>query len=405
MPQNSMLARDTPAVRHGESESPDFLTMPAEIAVLRRCARAGPLDTAGLRSALECVEDWTALLDAAEHHGVAALLHIAVEEARSDAVPADAALRLRNAHRESAKRGLFLCAALLAVLDTLQTEGVAALPLKGPVLAAALYPDPALRPSSDVDLLVHRRDIAAALHALARDGYALDSRLARIRVPTLLAVNCEVLVRHPQGAPIDLHWEIAQRGFPFRFDPDVLWRSVRPASLEGRAVPGLAPESQLLFLCVHGAKHLWSHLMWLGDIARLARTISDWDAAMDVAAGAGCARPVLLGLKLAHDLLDAPVPAAIIERAAADPVIPSLARDVVRRLSCIPPVEAGIEDTAFNVRMAKRRWDKAKHYAALLAPSQAELQVLALPPSLRGLYYPFRIARLATKYTMKLAGR
>ena len=221
---------------------------------------------------------------------------------------------------------------------------------------------------------------------------------------TLLAVNDEVVVRHPHRVPLDLHWEIAPRGYPFRFDPELLWRSVRPCALDGREAPGLAPESLLLFLCVHGAKHFWSHLMWLSDIARLAGAIPDWTTALRVAADAGCARPVLLGLLLAHDLLGAPVPASVLEQARADRALPPLARDVTQRLCRLPPAEPGFAQTGFDGRMARHPWDRMKCYAALLAPSQAELERLALPAGLVALYYPFRFMRLAAKYGLRLGG-
>jgi hypothetical protein len=375
----------------------------AEREVLFHCARADPGDGDSLRMAVARVGDWDALIDAADFHGLGPLLHRTIDRARPDSVPPHAAKLLDEADRESAKRGLALSAALLAMLDTLSADGIAALPLKGPVLAAALYSDPALRPSSDIDLLVRREAIPAALQVLAGVGYTLDQRLRRLPVQTLLAVNCEVTVRHPQGVPLDLHWEIAQRGYPFRFDPEILWRAVRPSRLHGREVPGLEPEGLLLYLCVHGAKHLWSHLMWLGDVARLAQASPDWDAAMSLASGVGCVRPVLLGLLLAHDLLDAHVPASLVARARTEPAVAEVACETARSLCRIPPVEPGFELTAFNARMAERTWDKAKHYAAWLAPSEAELQLLRLPSALRPLYYPFRIARLASKYTLKLA--
>lgn len=345
------------------------------------------------------------MVDAADQHGVAPLVHRAFERFLLETVPALAASRLRDAYCDAARRGLVLSAALLTVLDALADAGVVALPLKGPVLAALLYPDPALRPFSDIDILVRRTEVPTALRALARIGYALDARLRRLPVPTLLAVSSEVIVHGPGGVQLDLHWEIAQRGYPFRFDPELLFHSIRPVEFDDRTVPGLTPEALLVFLCVHGAKHGWSRLIWLADIARLAGAGFDEPMALDFAARAGCTRPVLLGLLLALDLLDAPVSESILERARKESDVAALARTAALRLARCPSDAPHWHDMSFNAFLAERAWDRAKHYAALLAPSEAELQRLRLPPSLRTLYYPFRLARLAAKYTMKLAGR
>ncbi|HET7031519.1 MAG TPA: nucleotidyltransferase family protein, partial [Casimicrobiaceae bacterium] len=253
------------------------------------------------------------------------------------------------------------------------------------------------------DILVRRSAVPAALDALARIGYRLDPRLARLPISTLLAVATEVIVRGPDGVPVDLHWELAQRGYPFRFDPELLFGDMRVSRVEGSELPGLLPEALLVFLCMHGAKHAWSRLMWLGDVARLATAGFDEAAAFEFAKRAGCTRPTLLGLLMASDLLGAPVSVSILERARADSAVAGLARSAALRFAR-PACEHGRYETTFNARLAETTWDRAKHYAAFLAPSEAELTRLSLPASLRALYYPFRIVRLATKYTLKLAG-
>jgi hypothetical protein len=160
----------------------------------------------------------------------------------------------------------------------------------------------------------------------------------------------------------------------------------------------------MLFLCVHGAKHMWSRLQWLGDLARLVHTQPDWPYILDFATGAGCQRPLLLGLLLAHELLEAPVPDSILERARGLQIVQRLARRVALRLNRISPAEPdSMEITAFNASMADRSWKKARHYAALLrAPTDEELELLSLPEKLFFLYYPVRFARLALKYGSRL---
>ena len=163
-------------------------------------------------------------------------------------------------------------AKMFALLDAFEAEGIAAVPLKGPVLAESLYPDPVLRPFSDLDFLVRKQDVPAALRVLTREGYRLGrtSRAAAFRHAARVS-NCELLF-HQEGMPrVDLQWEIGPADYPFRFDPEILWRSLHRTRIAGREVPSLSPEVLLLFLCVHGAKHLWSRLQWLGDVARLVR--------------------------------------------------------------------------------------------------------------------------------------
>ncbi len=215
--------------------------------------------------------DWDALVEAAQFHGLAAVLFHAVSEASPDLLPPYVASRLRNICRDSARQNLVLTSQLLALLDAFAAHGIAVVPLKGPAMAESLYPGPELRPSSDLDLLVRKRDIEGAVSVLAQEGYALGANMRRLPLRVLLRLNCELFFHHERMAHVDLQWETGPAHYPFRIAPEMLWRSLGRTRMAGREVPCLSPEALLLFLCVHGTKHMWSRLQWLGDVARLVR--------------------------------------------------------------------------------------------------------------------------------------
>jgi len=282
----------------------------SELELLIYCARADAANSNHVGLLVQNGLDWEALAEAAEYHGLAPILHCALDRACPELVPETVARRLRDCYRDSAKRNLILTRTLLALLDAFEREGIAMVPLKGPALAESLYPDPVLRPFSDLDLLVRKDDVPAALELLAREGYRLGAHLARLRMRTLLSLQFEVLLRQEHVAQVDLQWEIGLGDYPFCFDAEILWRSLMRSRIAGREVAGLSAESLMLFLCVHGAKHVWSRLHWIGDVARLVCTRPDWAGTLKLATEAGCIRPLLVGLLLAQELLEAPVPEA-----------------------------------------------------------------------------------------------
>lgn len=57
------------------------------------------------------------------------------------------------------------------ILAKLENAGIASAVLRGMAISHWLYPDPVLRPMGDVDILIDRKDCAALLHCLAREGY------------------------------------------------------------------------------------------------------------------------------------------------------------------------------------------------------------------------------------------
>ena len=372
-------------------------------AILSRCARVVPIDDTLFRAEVECITDWDQLLAAANFHGLTALLAAAIETACPDAVPADVLRGLNDSKREAIALNLLFSNELARLLAVLNRQGISALPLKGPILAESLYTNPALRPCSDLDILVRPQDVPEVLRILQREEYELEPYLARLPVPALLDWDIEVPLRHGQGTRVDLHWAIAPRDNPLYFDADVLWNSIRPARLCGKDVCSVAPEVLLVFLCVHGTKHMWSRLVWLADIDRLTRPNLEWAEAFGLANRVGCERPLLLGLLLAHEKLDAVIPEPYLERARAERTVGSLVEQVMRlhgRTHAAHP--SSLEVAIFFVGLADRRWDGARHCAALLrAPSSRGTAMAEPSTKVVGPVLPFAFGSLNRKYGIR----
>jgi len=115
--------------------------------------------------------DWAEVVRQAEWHGTTALLATNICEQGFD-VPPDAVKQLKEICRTSAQQSLVLSWELLRVLQALKTAEVKAVPYKGPALAQAVYGDPALRRTGDLDLLVSRESLAPAKKVLRELGYA-----------------------------------------------------------------------------------------------------------------------------------------------------------------------------------------------------------------------------------------
>src|SRR5581483_413364 len=108
---------------------------------------------------------------------------------------------------------------------------------------------------------------------------------------------------------IDLHWRILPRYFPSPFDRIRICNRLGATSLFGEEIPDLVPEHLLLFLCAHASKHAFERLSWICDLARCLRVLElDWPAVLAEAAASGTERQLLTGMKIAANLLGAPMP-------------------------------------------------------------------------------------------------
>ena len=370
--------------------------------LLLQCARPHP-DDAAIRRAACAVGDWDALTEKADYHGMSALLCWNLMRACPDLVPPPALDRLRQAFNANAARNLRFASELVRIASLFERAGIEFVPIKGPAVAWSLYESPALRQMGDLDLLVRPADASHAVDVLVASGavpaYGTDLRFFRSAR--------ELPLTSSAGVGLDLHWALAAAQFGHALDLHHFWSRLVPATFAGRTFRTFAPNDLLIFLSVHGAKHFWSSLRWLADLARLIDGASlDWDAIMAYAGARRASRIVSASLLLAADVLGANVPAAVLDRARACPHASTIAVQSQLWLHGrpVPLGPSGLE-LRFQWSLLERPSDKLRLWWGQIAPCPADLDSLSLPRCLFPVYYAFRPLRLLAKYSAQAACR
>src|SRR5882762_8961134 len=296
--------------------------------------------------------DWARLLVLAEAHGVAGHLTACLRSLDEDLVPSEVRQTLVDRRRAQIFFTLRLTAELFRILDRFTSEGIGALVVKGPVLAVQAYGDPAMRAYGDLDLLVRHRDIRRATELLSAAGFSPAVPLSAIdaeRIPG------QYLFSKPDSKLIvELHNDLTLRYFPRRLPIEEFFARQVRVRLDAREAPALSVEDELVLICIHGAKHFWERLMWIADVAALVSRQTDinWKLVADSARAVGAERMLHTGLRLASDLLRAPLPGKIQAIVQADAVS---ARLVERTLKWLPAAGSAppglLERAAYRLRM------------------------------------------------------
>lgn len=230
-----------------------------------------------------------------------------------------AALRalFAESYRENALRHLRRMADLRRIDGALQSEGVPYLLLKGPVLAATVYADPATRTMTDLDLLVHDADFARAMSALAEIGYVVPDEFRGV---TMQAGDAPPLFNGQPGSPVlELHAMLDSAPD----DPltvEQVWPEARMVDVgHGLRVPTLAPPEFFAHVVTHVSRHhrFEGELRSLLDVALLLRSDMnlDWTSLKAEWTRRRIVMWVELTLSLANILLGAPLPKEFAEAA------------------------------------------------------------------------------------------
>lgn len=115
-------------------------------------------------------DDWRGLLERAEREGMAPLLRKHLIESEVD-IPASFRRSLSLLYRRHQEQAEVRLAVLEDVLSLFQQHGLTPMLIKGAALCQTLYPDPALRPMRDMDILLSKDEVDHAQELLRQAGF------------------------------------------------------------------------------------------------------------------------------------------------------------------------------------------------------------------------------------------
>jgi len=347
--------------------------------------------------------DWQLFLQLATSHGIRPLVYQSLHSTCWEAPPEAARQELSHFYSANSAKNRFLAGELLHILQLFEAQHILAVPFKGPVLAAVLYGDLALREFTDLDILIREPDIPKAREILSNQGYRSSMASAVITAD----VNVDELHSASTGISVELHWQFSPRRFVSSMVAEHVWNGIEPTVILGRKVWSFSSQDMFLFLAVHGGKHSWSVLKWLCDLAEFIRSNPDldWPRLFKRAEALGAGRTCRLGIYLAAELMQAKVPSSVVCAVREDAQVRRLAQEVRQRIQEPRDVDP-IEDQIFNLRLKERFHDKVRYvFLQCTRYSGEEERFLSLPSTLSFMYIFVRPIWLLRRYGFSVLKR
>jgi hypothetical protein len=349
--------------------------------------------------------DWSEFMRLAGHHGVLPLAarnlieHRGGESGRG--LSAEIERALRSAYEANLRRSLWFTAELARIMRHFERWQFRAVPYKGPVLAQSLYCDVGLRSFSDLDFLISPVDFERAKRALAEIGYRPAADLTPAFERLGLRTGYE---RSFDGAAgknlVELQWALVPHFYGVDWRVEDLLAGAGRTVVGGCEVACLSPEDSLLALCLHAAKHLWTRLIWLADIAETLRLpLVDYTQVLSRARELGIARILGVSFWLVKNVLHGELPKPAEYMVAADPLVATLGSEFAERLALDTAYD--FESTEYFrliMKLRERRGDRWRYLGRLVwTPGAGDVAAVRLPEALFPLYRIVRIGRLAGK--------
>lgn len=344
--------------------------------------------------------NWADFLGLADHHGI---LPIAarnlIEHARW--LSPEVEHSLRSAYDVNLRRSLWFTAELTRIMRHFESRQLRAVPYKGPLLAQTHYGDLGLRSFSDLDLLISPADFGRAKQALAEIEYRPSVDLTAAIERRWLRTGYERSFDSDAGKHlVELQWALLPHFYAVDLGVDELLERAGSATVGGCEVPCLSAEDSLLVFCLHAAKHLWTRLIWLSDIAETLRTQTiEYSLVFSRARALGIARILAISFWLVKNVLQAELSEPADKMMAFDPRVPTLGTEFASRLA--RSVSYDFESTEYFRliwKLRERRGDRLRYLGRLIGtPGAGDVATVRLPEALFPLYRIVRIGRLIGK--------
>jgi hypothetical protein len=192
--------------------------------------------------------------------------------ARLDAtIPTDAQ-KLISEQAESYERAASkLGDALIRYLKSADSRGMKTIVLKGLWLCEKIYHLPSMRPGSDIDILVQRKDVDACLKLLAEQG--IDEFWPNLLKDEYFARHHLHQQRSTQDLNIwfEIHWALDHPYTLLTVDYESIFKRAQPAQLLGTPIQEMSVPDLLLSLAIHLVKHAvyLPSLLYREDLPRM----------------------------------------------------------------------------------------------------------------------------------------
>ncbi|MDI6839429.1 MAG: nucleotidyltransferase family protein [bacterium] len=256
--------------------------------------------------------DWAIVLDKAKANGISCIFYHYLKETNGSYIPKRVLKELEQEYYGNLTRNILMYKELEQVLKMLNKNNIKVILLKGIALAELVYKNLALRPMSDVDLLVKKEKLPQIDEKMRAFGYSTNedyrSCLQRSTVDCFNSIEY-----HKDTVSVHFHWHLVNSTLPAfmyasKIDMEKIWNEAISVKVYGVGTLSLAPHHLLIHLSEHAGKpaHSFNKLIFLYDIAKTIKTYEkelNWELLINEARRFNLDRPLYYSLYLTSKLI------------------------------------------------------------------------------------------------------
>jgi hypothetical protein len=271
--------------------------------------------------------DWDYFLKKAREEGISPLVFIRLPEIviNRNNIPKYVTDELRKDYYLSASKNTLIFNELENILNVFNEAGLRVIVLKGAALAETAYRNLALRPMSDVDLLVKKEDLFGINEHLKGLGYfPSDRSVGDIDFSSTYLTTLDYRNTSANSPSFHIHWHFVNSTIPNdsyinNIEIKDIWQDARKANIANVETLLMSPHHLIIHLSEHALRvtHSLSKLSLLCDINEAVNAYQDrleWERLIKYSLKFKLDRMVYISLYFASKFLAAKIPKDVLLR-------------------------------------------------------------------------------------------
>lgn len=328
-------------------------------------------------------------------HGVFPLIYNVLKK-YDDLIAFDKLKYMKQIYVDLVKENMFMTSELVKVMSLFEENHIEAISFKGPTLSKRAYGDISLRQYCDLDILL-RKDDVYKVYDLLKDEYKRSLALSPSQESIWFKYAHDLGLVNEKGVNIEFHWSMFDSDHPINLGKIDFFKDIIKTDINNNKINTISNEKFLVYLCVHGSKHLYERVEWVCDIDKFIKNHDiNWNKVDKLLKNDNSKRFFLLGLFLSKLLFDTKFDKKYEDEYDKD------FEQVINHILNIwnKKIELNNKNNMkYMLKLFISNLDKSKYmHKIYLKPTFTEYWYITFPRPLYFLYYPLRQYLLIKKY-------
>ena len=264
------------------------------------------------------IENWDNFISLSYSHGNFPLVYNTLKEF-NELIPQNTLSLMRSRYFDIVKLNMLMTKELIKLVQELEEKNIDIITFKGPTLSKLAYDDVISRQYLDLDILIKEDNIFEMALLLKKLNYKIDLDPKYLKNKTLFTIGSDFSIFSKNNIHIEVHWHLFRKLINSSINQYSIWDNKNIVSINDKEIATIEINNYLLYLCVHGSKHLWERIEWVNDIHMLiSKNDIDWEYLILLSKELKVKKMFLLGILISDEFFSTNIPIFIFDKIKKD---------------------------------------------------------------------------------------